>query len=689
MGETTKATASKASTAADLAPKAQGLQMTDYVIIGVIVLLFALIAFVLYKQKQAKKYTAAQRAAMAENAAAKRYQFLSTFFITQNRIAYIHSAIASMSVFKASQIQSIVVKLYAISTGLQLAIIVIGIFVFKDIFSIMACGVIALFAGYITVDREVEKINLRAYKEMSHLISSIRQEYLRSGSIPEALVGITPTKLMARPVAQIEDILTSTNGEERLLKFYESSPFRMLQTLATVCFNINNTGDEIDEATGHSRFLDSLSLMASDVNSEVQRLALVAQKFGGLIYLPLVPLIGTPAAQMFLRSSMPGTAVIFDGMLGFICNFVTLLLTGLMFYLVASMSKSTPVTEDDRIPFIVSIYEKNAGIRRFAAKIAPKNAARRKFIQKQDEALSRKTPELFALERVIFLFAGLILGTALLFVSLTAGRTYLLNSTQNMGIVKDTSLDKYPKEAVLKLDNEYLNRQGDWKDEVTLQKVKDAFPDMSEMNAGEYVKRLKDKDNALKATNLQWYYILVVYAFAIGASFVPNLLRYLRKWSAQSAAEDDFLQLQSLMAIIMCMGVDTIDALEQLCTNTRIHRPMLLYAYHSYPAHPDKELDRLKSKVTLVEFKRFVDKLKLTTTDLSLAEAFSDLLLEREHMVRMREMAMMAAIEKRRNLAGMMAQVPLGTMVALQMLLPIAYLGIKEFTGALGGLNGL
>jgi len=501
----------------------------NIVIIGIVVILFGVIAFVLYKQNQDKKLTAAQRALQAENAMAKRYAFLSTFFMTQGRIAYISSAISALSVFKASQINAIVVKLFTIATGMQAVIIGVGVFIFGDIFSIMTCIIVALFAEHITVDREVEKINLRAYKEMGHLLSAVRQEYLRSGSIPEALVSITPTKLMARPVAQIEDILTSTNGEERLLKFYESSPFRMLQTFATVCFNINNTGDEIDESTGHSRFLDSLSLMAGDVNAEVQRLALVWQKFNGLIYLPLVPLVGTPLAQAFLRSSMPGTAVIFDGMLGFICNFVTLLLTGMMFYLVSNMSKSTPVTDDDRMPALVRLYENNVGLRKFILKVAPKNAARRAFIKKQTEALSRKTPELFTLEKIIFFSAGIIVGIALLIVSLTAGRHYILNSTQNMGITKDTSLDKYEKETVLELDNEYLNRQGDWKDEMILDKIQDRFPDLTEMDAGEYLKRLKDKEGALKATHLQWYYIIFVYLFALGASFIPNLLRYLRK----------------------------------------------------------------------------------------------------------------------------------------------------------------
>lgn len=663
--------------------------MSDTIIIAVLAGLLILIGFLGMKQVRDKKLTAAQRALRAEETAARRYNFLSTFFLTQGRIVSISSALSSLSVYKSGQLAQLTVKFFMVSLGLQVAIVGAGVFLFSDIFSIMVCVIVALFAGHITIDREIEKINLRVYKEMGHLLSSIRQEYLRSGSIPEALVSITPSKLMARPVAQIEDILTSNNGEELLLKFYEASPFRMLQTFATVCFNINNTGDEIDVATGHSRFLDSLSLMAADVNSEVHRLSLVWQKFNGLIYLPLVPLVGTPVTQMFLKGAMPGTSVIYDGMLGFICNFVTLFLTGLMFHLVASMSTSTPVTDDDRVPFVVNLWENNPSLRRFIYKLSPKNAARRAAIKKQDEALSRKTPELMTLEKIIYFGAGLIVGFALLMVSLSSGKAYILGSTQNMGIVKDTSLDSFDVEQVLALDNAYLERQGDWSEDEMMSRIKSALPGLSDMDVGEQMKRLKDKEAALAATELQWWYLWLVFGFAGGFSFIPNLLRAMRKWSAQSAAEEDFLQLQSLMAIIMCMGVDTIDALEQLCTNTRIHRPMLLYAYHSYPAHPDKELDRLKSKVTLTDFKRFVDKLKLTVVDLSLAEAFSDLLLEREHMVRMREMAMLAAIERRRHLAGMLAQVPLGTMVILQMLLPIAYLGIKEFSSALGGLSGL
>lgn len=301
--------------------------------------------------------------------------------------------------------------------------------------------------------------------------------------------------------------------------------------------------------------------MTSDVNSELQRLALIWQKFKGLVYLPLVPLIGTPIAQMFLRSSMPGTAVIYDGLLGFAGNFITLFLTGLMFHLVANMCKSTPVTDDDRSVFIVNLWEKHPRLRKFIYKISPKNAARRVAIRKQEEALSRKTPELMTIERLMFLFVGLLAGIVLLIIGLNAGRTFLLNSTQNMGIVKDTSLDEYEVERVLELDNAYLDRENEWTEEEFMTNIKNALPGISDLNAGEQMKRLQDKESALRFTELQWWYLLLVYGFALGVSYIPNLLRYMRKWSAQSAAEEDFLQLQSLMAIVMCMGVIVIEAM--------------------------------------------------------------------------------------------------------------------------------
>ena len=62
--------------------------------------------------------------------------------------------------------------------------------------------------------------------------------------------------------------------------------------------------------------------------------------------------------------------------------------------------------------------------------------------------------------------------------------------------------------------------------------------------------------------------------------FAPNISLKLRQMLVQTEAEDDFLQLQTLVAILMNTDIDTLDALWQMCQHSRIHKDMLLYCYH-------------------------------------------------------------------------------------------------------------
>ena len=99
--------------------------------------------------------------------------------------------------------------------------------------------------------------------------------------------------------------------------------------------------------------------------------------------------------------------------------------------------------------------------------------------------------------------------------------------------------------------------------------------------------------------------------------------------------------------------------------------------------NPELELTRLQSKTPLTEFKRFIGKLKLTISDLSMQEAFSDLVIEREQIMRIREITIQATIDKKRGLCGPLSLTPLGCMVVGELLIPLGYLGVREFMSAM------
>ena len=79
--------------------------------------------------------------------------------------------------------------------------------------------------------------------------------------------------------------------------------------------------------------------------------------------------------------------------------------------------------------------------------------------------------------------------------------------------------------------------------------------------------------------------------------------------------------------------------------------------------------------------------IELTISDLSLSEAFSDLIIEREQIMRVREITIMATIDKKRGLCGPLSLTPLGFMVVGELLIPLGYLGYREFMNALSSMG--
>ncbi len=151
----------------------------------------------------------------------------------------------------------------------------------------------------------------------------------------------------------------------------------------------------------------------------------------------------------------------------------------------------------------------------------------------------------------------------------------------------------------------------------------------------------------------------------------------------KTESEEDVLQLQTIITILMNTSVDTMETLYWLQRQSRTHRNALIDAYHEYPSDPELALYRLKSKVTLPDFKRMVDKLFLTIHQISLADAFSDLISERAHVLRIREITQQTILKKKRSLVSPLALIPLALTAICYILLPLGILGIKEFMKAL------
>lgn len=150
----------------------------------------------------------------------KAYRFLSTFFLSQGKMIKITNQLSALSIYSRSELQALATKYFIMSTSISGGLVVASIFLFKDTVSTLICIAFALVINNILVNKQIEKINLQVYKALKHTISAIRQEYLKLGSVPEAIADADIHPLLRKPFDEIYTILTSAHGELKLLKFY-------------------------------------------------------------------------------------------------------------------------------------------------------------------------------------------------------------------------------------------------------------------------------------------------------------------------------------------------------------------------------------------------------------------------------------------------------------------------------------
>lgn len=615
---------------------------------------------------------------------------LDAFPLTSNGVRRVSKSLTALSVYSIREVYALSARMYVTGRCIIFIIIVAAFIVYDDMLAVLICAVFAISIDGVRLIKKIDNITALVYRELRKAISSIRQEYLRLGSVPEAIQEAEYSDILRGIFDDIYAILTTANGELRLKEFFEKVPFRPIQTLARVCYDINNIGDEID-AYGQSNFVQALTYLSEDINMELSRMRYQKQKFGIIEYLALIPVPFIKIIEKFFKGIMPGTSLIYDGTIGYIIRTITLILSIVCYNVIARINTTQSIKEDDRNYLFLKML-KNKKLKHFIIDIAPKNLKRKRLEMRLQKCLSRKKVEEIYLTKLAGAIAVFFISILTFATTVQMSKYHLLNSVQQLSLVASNEMDSYPKEKILEMDNTYiaLRDSGENLEGKALYTFIGSYmPGLTDLQILDQESRLQRKYDTIKNTYFKWYYIPVSFMLSFIGWFLPNISLKMRAWLVNTESEDDFLQIQTLMTIIMNTDCDTLDALEQMCMASKIHKDMLLYCYHSFPSNPELELARLEAKTPLVDFKRFIGKLKLTVSDLSLKEAFSDLGIERSYLMNIRDMTMRTTIDRKRQLCGILSLTPLIVLVIGIFVLPIGYLGYLEFTKALGSLKEL
>ncbi|GMQ63548.1 hypothetical protein [Vallitalea maricola] len=608
----------------------------------------------------------------------KMFQKYDNFFLTRNGIEKLYYRIAGLSVYTKREIKATAVKLYSLSIGTFWGINIAGILIFRDIFTSLLLLIFAFMAKNVLVDKQIDRIHFKLLKQLLEALSSIRQAYLRLGVIPDAISEAEVGPLLKHAFEDIYLILTAVDGERRLEEFYASTPFKLLQTFSGVCFILNNAGDS-KLSNGSSNFIQAMGMMHSEVQMEIQRLVLQKAKFGILEYLPVVPLVTLRLIEAFFIKQIPGTAIIYHGPLGYISK-VLIFVSAIVGYMtITKINSPMVVKKDDRNAFINKLVS-NKSFESFIKNIIPKKP---RVIKKKkyylEKSMSSKDIVYLYANKVICFVLGFTLSLFFIYFSVELGKDFILSNVREVSLVGGEELDAEGIATRQKMDEIYLNIHPMLSRNRTEDFVNSYLPHLEEFDKKSQIDRLQTKYKTYYNTYFKWWMLLICYIIAVISWRIPEIVLKARIWLLKTEAEEDVLQLQTIITILMNTSADTMETLYWLQRQSRVHRNILIDAYHEYPSDPELALHRLKSKVALPEFKRMVDKLILTIHQISLADAFSDLISERDHLLRIREITQQSILKKKRSFVSPLSMAPLLLTTACYIIMPLGILGLKEF----------
>lgn len=646
-------------------------------VITIIAAPMAIIAILVFAPKQTAAQTNTNKYARINKA---HRRFTNNFF-TRRDYRRLVEMLSRLSMYNFQEVRYRAVKYYRVSLITMLTVWLLGTLIFKD----FTCSLLLLLFAYLVknkyIDKNVEKSRRQLLSQFSATLSSLEQEYTRLGNIPDALAECEKGKLLETQMEDIYSICTAVDGEDRLDEFYSKCQFRQLKTLAESCYILNDTGDTTD-AYGESTFRTNIRLIKDEVDLEVRKNTMIHIKFNMLEYIPLVPIFCVGIVQNFFMSNIPGTSVLYNGLLGYISRLSIVLFTLIGYYVITNINSEQYVRSNDRLEIVDNLLTKR-WYKRIVRNVMSKSAKTIVSINKKIRgSLSSKDPEYIYAEKILFSTIVFVLALLSSVVMVISARQFIYQNTKSLSLVGGVVYSQEEYERLYKYDCEIMARKVLETDDIMAAQLKEVLPKATEFTRLDEVSRIKLKYEKYHNTYYRWWYVLICYAVGICGWFIPELLLKFRQYMVKAEAEEDVLQMQTIIASVMDTSLDTLSVLYWLEKNSSVHKDALRFCYHEYTADPELALNRLKSKSTVAEFHHMCDRFVTTIHQISIKEAFATLTTDRAHILRIREMVQEEMINSKRTTASPLALAPIIALAVMHILAPIGILGFAEFTKA-------
>lgn len=650
------------------------------IVLVVIVFVYSAMTFQVRKKRMSEK----QRV----SGYLKRFQFYYDFVLSRGTFRKIYAQVNSLSVYTVLEARITAVQFFERAMYSGLVLFVIGFIGLGDIIS----GIVLMMFAYVmlntSVNKRIDDVNFKTLKDISAFILSVREAYTRVRNVPDAINDAQCSDLLRSQVNEIYLIVTASDGAERLDRFYKTCPNRTLRTFATTCYVRADSGEDDLQVGKESPFKQSIGLIKDEVDMEVRRQINQRLMFGTLDKLPFVPLFMYPPIVLFYKNMISATAAVFDSSIGYVIKLAVVLACFVCYYILSTINNPSIARMDDRILGIAKLMQEHASVRKFARRLVVKKWEKRHTLQKQlDGCISQKTLPYFYLEKTIMAFTLMVISMIFTVIILFSAKKATYDSIVAATMSATLTYTRQQELQTLEYDHAVVHMETCPSEEEMYAAFEKIFPKYSTIELDAQVERLTNKYKTYNALTYKWWFAFIGIACWFVGYNIPNMLLRLRIKMVASEAEMDVLQLQTIIAVLMDTNLDTFQVIYWLSKSSDIHKDILTFCYHEYVRDPELALRRLKDKSASAEFSSMCDKLLTTISQVTLAEAFEDLIGERTNTMKVREVVQLEQLKSKRNLAGPVAMAPMMVWMVAVFILPIGIVAVRSAISMLGQLN--
>ena len=331
------------------------------------------------------------------------YELLTRFPLTSKSTNQLFDIISGLSLYNNVEQRSETAKLAAASYVIMIVALTTSIvFTGAEPVPSVAAFVIAITIRRDFVNKRLLKKRTKFRDELLSTLMSLQQEYIRVRNLKVAIIQCESTQLTRYLMTNVENIVNTEDPDAALNYFCLNNPYHICVRLANLCFNTFKFNATFDELKGADTFVTNMDEIIADLQRDIDLSIEEKKKFHSSEKLPLLGLIISFAAPMFMASQIPGLQFFYNTGLAWLSQVATVAMVLFGFITAIKLNDFDDAREDVTV-WELKQWEKDKWKNKWEARAARKKYFLQDLIQR---SLSYLTPGMVHFRQTVFaLFA--------------------------------------------------------------------------------------------------------------------------------------------------------------------------------------------------------------------------------------------------------------------------------------------